>query len=71
MKAYKCGIFKMKTVVIYINLWYFECDNNQIQTTMYFDVFLIDSMNIGRKVELFALSLSFSLQDENHKKKKK
>lgn len=28
LKAYKCGIFKMKMAVIYINLWYFECDNN-------------------------------------------
>lgn len=42
-----CGIFKMKIAVIYINLWYFECEQQQ----MGFDVFLIDSMNIHTRLQ--------------------
>lgn len=56
LKAYKCAIFKMKMVVIYINLWYLKCANNNNNNIninndeMGFDMFLIDSMNIAHKV---------------------
>lgn len=71
LKAYKCGFLRMKMAVIYINLWYFKCTNNKILTTMDFDVFRIDSLNIAAPHKVVARRRKKKKTRRNSKSKRK